>query len=347
MKKLLVIGGGFAGSLIARRLENNFKLILIDTKDYFEYTPSVLRVIVEPEKIRRIQVKHKDYLKKSEILIGEVGEISDKYVLLAGKKIFFDYLCICSGSKYSLPIKEQNVILSSRAENLRRSHFLLEKNDDILIIGGGLVGVELAAEICSHYKDKRIKIVLATDRIIERNHEKSISYAENFLKKNRVEIMKNERIIDSECGQGIYHSESGKKIKTDMAFLCTGAIPNFEFMLKNFKNKINEKNQIKVDEFLRLEGEKNIFVAGDINSISIEKTAQNAEHQANIVIDNIIAIERKLNMKKYILGHTPMIISLGKWDGIFEYKNLVITGIIPALMKKFIEFREMFKIRYL
>ena len=38
-----------------------------------------------------------------------------------------------------------------------------------------------------------------------------------------------------------------------------------------------------------------------------------------------------------------MVISLGKYDGIFEYKNVVLTGLIPAFLKLAIEKKTMWK----
>jgi len=49
MKKVVVIGGGFAGNQIAKRLQNKFNVLLIDTKDYFEYTPGILKLAVNPD----------------------------------------------------------------------------------------------------------------------------------------------------------------------------------------------------------------------------------------------------------------------------------------------------------
>ena len=42
MKKLIILGGGFAGAKIAKALENIYDVILIDSKDYFEFTPGIL-----------------------------------------------------------------------------------------------------------------------------------------------------------------------------------------------------------------------------------------------------------------------------------------------------------------
>ena len=64
MKKVVVIGGGFAGSYTAKNLEKDFEVTLVDTKDYFEYKPSVLTLLRNPQRVDEIRVKHRNHLKK-------------------------------------------------------------------------------------------------------------------------------------------------------------------------------------------------------------------------------------------------------------------------------------------
>ena len=129
----------------------------------------------------------------------------------------------------------------------------------------------------------------------------------------------------------IYNNK--KKIKADIIFVCTGIKPNSNFIEKKFK----ENNFIKVNEYLQLINKKNIFVAGDVINLKKEKTAQNAEKQANIVIKNILNLENKKQLEAYNAKKTPQVISLGKYNGIFEYDNFTLKGIIPAIIKYFIE----------
>jgi len=344
MKKVVVIGGGFAGSTIARLLENKFDIILIDWKDYFEFTPGVLRTIVEPEHMRKIQVMHKDYLKRAKILMGHVSEVGEKYVIVDGKRIKFDYLCICSGSKYNAQIKERNLVISTRANHLIKAYKNMHKSRNILIVGGGLVGVELAAEISTH-ENKNITIVHSHDILIERNHEKAVRYAEKYLRKRGVNIIFNEKVIDSTEEGKIYNTDKGRKIETDIAFLCTGIEPNYKFMKRDFSDLLNSNNQIRVNRFLQLDGKRNIFVPGDVNNLHVEKTAQNAERQARVVAKNIISLDSGKKMREYREKRTPMVISLGKWNGIFAYKNFIFTGLIPGIMKSLIEWKEMMKFK--
>ena len=69
MKSVVVIGGGFAGSTIAKKLQNRFDVTLVDNKSYFEFTPGILRTIVHPTNQRCMQVEHKEYLKKTNVII--------------------------------------------------------------------------------------------------------------------------------------------------------------------------------------------------------------------------------------------------------------------------------------
>ncbi|MBS3080231.1 FAD-dependent oxidoreductase [Candidatus Pacearchaeota archaeon] len=343
MKKVVIIGGGFAGSYIARKLENKFEVVLIDSKDYFEFTPGILRTIVEPSHIRNIQILHTHYLKRSKVIVGCVDIITKEYITLENNKIYFDYLVICSGSSYNVPFKEKDIIKVTRAKHLRDCYDDLCKAKEVLIIGGGLVGVELAAEICTHYDDKKIIIIHSKEKLIERNHEKAIRYAEKFLKRKGVKIVYAERAIQK--NKNFFLTDKGNKFKADMAFLCTGITPNYDFMKPNFPKSLNKKNQIIVNEYLQLIGERNIFAAGDITDRLEEKTAQNAERQSQIVVNNIIALENKEKLKDYHPRTGPLVISLGKLDGIFSYKNLNFNGIIPAFLKFFIEKREMWKLK--
>ncbi len=343
MKKVVVIGGGFAGSYISRKLQNYFKVILIDSKDYFEFTPGILRTIVEPAHIKKIQILHKKYLNKAKVIIGDVKEISEKSVTV-GKKMFkFDYAVICSGSNYQSPIKEQHVVIAARSQHLINCYKNLSSAKEILIIGGGLVGVELAAEICTHYPRKKVVIVHLHDRLMERQNIKTSKIALNFLKKHGVTVHFKEKIIKSSGRPFV--SSRGKIFKSDMAFLCTGITPNYHFLKKHFSHVLNKKNQVIVNKNLQVKDYNNIFSAGDITSVSIEKTAQNAEKQAKTVVKNIKALEKGFPISVYNSAKTPIVLSLGKFNGIFEFRNIIFSGVIPSILKKAIELREMWRLR--
>src|SRR3989338_850629 len=289
MKNIVIIGGGFAGSYAAKQLEKDFSVTLIDEKDYFEFTPSVLKTLVHPSSAKSIQVRHQQYLHHAQIVKGSVSKIEEEVVFVGKKKYPFDYLIIASGSRYASPIKEKNLVIASRAQELRDSARKLSKAEYILIIGGGIVGVELAAEIICAFPDKKVKIVHARKELMERTPAKARAYSRLFLEKRGVTILFDERVIES---NGKYLTDTKKALSCDIAFLCTGIMPNYEH-LGICSTQINERKFLCVNEFLQVAGRKNIFAAGDVNDVMEEKTAQAAEKQAAAAARNIFCLQQK------------------------------------------------------
>src|SRR3989344_2372833 len=301
MKQLVIIGGGFAGSLAAKKLEKHFDTVFIDTKDYFEFTPSVLRTIVEPEHAKKIQVLHSHYLHKAHLIRDEVTTITDKEVKTKKQSYPYDYL----------------------------------------VIGGGLVGIELAAEIACKFPKKEIILVHASSELIERNPQKARNYAKRLLEDKGVNIIFNERVA---VRDGIYKTKK-YSFKPDIAFLCVGIMPNYEHLAPHCSISLDEKNSLCVNKYLQVQNHKNVFAAGDITNIKEEKTAQSAEKQAEVVVKNICRLDKGRELKEYQTAQKPMVISLGKWNGILVYNNFILTGIIPGLMKSIIEWKGMIKYR--
>ena len=178
---------------------------------------------------------------------------------------------------------------------------------------------------------------------MERNRNKTISYADNFLRKKGVRIIYEEEM--KEYNKKVITTDKGIKIKSDLTFICTGITPNSEPLKKNMSKYLNKREYVNVNKYLQINGYKNIFAAGDITNIKEEKLAQNAECHADIIIKNLKNIESNKPLEKYVPKPRIMIISLGRFNGILQYKNFILTGIIPGILKTFVEWKTMIKYR--
>ena len=255
-------------------------------------------------------------------------------------------MIISTGSDYNEPFKEHGVVAVTRAMNLRRSYEKLSKAERVVIVGGGLVGVELAGEISEKYgREKKIVIIHSGKFLIERNNERAIKYADDYLRKRGVKLIFGEKVVDAKKTRNeiVCKTDKGSLLKSDMVFLCTGITPNYQFMKKNFSSSFNKRYFIKVNNHLQLETYKNIFVIGDVNNRAEEKTAQNAERQAEAACKNIFALESGKELVEYSSEIRPLVISLGRYNGIFSYGKFVFGGKIPAFLKWAVERREMWK----
>ena len=65
----------------------------------------------------------------------------------------FDYLVICTGFSYSLPAKDTGCLnMEGRVKGIHDYHDRIDQADSVIIAGGGVVGVELAAELAVRYR---------------------------------------------------------------------------------------------------------------------------------------------------------------------------------------------------
>jgi NADH dehydrogenase FAD-containing subunit len=336
--KLVILGGGFCGALIARKLDKRkeIEITLIDKKTYFEYTPSIHKVIFDPCYRQKITIPFSYFLKRSRIVESSLLQVTPEFVETEKEKIDFDYLVISTGIEYPIFLEDKKNVftLKSGIEAVKMSTKVLDA-DRILIIGGGLIGTEIAGELATKTEDKRVIIVHPHNRLIERNPVKASHYAQNFLEKRGVQIIFGEKVVDHE--DGVFITNKGRIIEADVGIWCAGIRCN-PFFMKGFpKSVFTDKNALKVNKYLQLKGYSNIFVGGDINNILEEKTARNAEQHAHLIVKNLKLLKKNRSLIAYKPRNGPLLISLGDWTGIMTFRRLGITGLFPGILKWFVE----------
>lgn len=354
-KRLVIVGGGYAGVYAATYLEHLFETILIDPKHYFEFTPSKLRSLVEPQKCQQIQKDFHTIFKRTKLIPSKIQQVTTEDVTTEdGEVLPYDYLLLCTGSRYSDPIfpsfnhnqklregSQTTVFVSVRTNMFTQYHNLLLQSQRVVIIGGGTVGVELAAEIIEHFPQKQLTLIHSNQKLIHRSPSYAIQYAESYFIKNGVRLILGQKVVvHKDC---FFATDKGVIVEGDLAFICTGNIPNTEFMKSCFADKLTSNGYIRVNDFLQLNGYRNIFVAGDITYMpqEEEKLCQTAGAEVNVAIKNLKCMLDNTPLHKYVPTKYPMVISLGKVDGIFTYRGFSFSGFFPAMMKEFVEWKEM------
>lgn len=350
--KILILGGGFCGTLTAKLLERSLpraEIILIDKKSYFEFSPSIHKVVFDKDYFKKIIINYEKIFKRVKFIKDEVLEVTPKLVKTKNNVFSFDFLVISLGITYPINLKNKvNVFSLKHVSDIMNASVLSSKK--ILVIGGGLIGTEIAGELATK-TDKEIILVHSKNRLLERNPEKASNYAFDFLKNRNVRILLNEKVIDHK--NNVFITSKGTKISANLALWCAGIKPDASFM--NGFNKITDKNGfVKVNSFLQLNN--NVFVGGDLNNVDEEKTAQNAERHAHCIANNIESLINKKSLTVHKPRSGPLVISLGDWHGILTFKpdeflqenswviknckfltNFTIKGILPGILKHLIE----------
>ncbi|KAI8357811.1 hypothetical protein BD560DRAFT_406224 [Blakeslea trispora] len=307
-KRILIIGGGFAGFTVASLLDPMplFHVTLIDTKDSFEYTPQILSKITHPEKSGSLRFPHSSHVKNGRVIIGYAKDICHdaKCVKVNSEEIQFDYLVIATGSSYTGQLKSTDHSSIYRATGLKKVADNIKNATNILIVGSDLVGCELAASIAQqeHHPKKNILLVESQDRIIPRSSEKQRKKAMDFLTSLGVAIILNERITLVGMDEvDIYYGSSGRVYSSReyTILVATGVKVNSSFM-KDSTNKpsletcVDHYGLIRVRPTLQVAHWKynHIFAGGDVTNVVEEKTAYAATIAGVCIARNICRIEK-------------------------------------------------------
>ena len=272
---ILIIGGGPAGLIAAvtARKNNPDKKITLVRKTEKCIVPCGLPYI-----FNRLPAVQKDLMpdnayeaNKVDLVIGEAVKIetSDKKVSLKNsKEINYDKLVIATGSNPAMiPIKgvRLNGVYQIKKdikylENLREK---ITEAKNIVIIGGGFIGVELAEEL-SVMKDKTVSIIEIMDHCLIANFNEDFAIAGEEKIKERGAKVYTKTAVEEIAGEGKVEKvklDNGEEIPADLVIIAIGARPSIK-LAEDARIKTVEKGGIWVDEFMQTDV-PDIFAIGD------------------------------------------------------------------------------------
>ena len=358
--RVVVVGGQFAGRRASRLLRRGgeFDVTLVDAKGLWEYTPGVLRCLVEPAAAQRMVLPQLHGTVCATVVgleTSEGGKSATGVRLNDGSTLPADHVVLATGSTYTHPVKAAHDIASTpevRREQIRAAHSTLASAAGVVIVGGGTVGVELAAEIAVWGRHKVVTIVTPGDRLLERMPPRAGRLAQRWLEQKGVWVILNDRIEDwngaprdsaiprPDGREWCLRTEQGRELRASLVYPCVGGQPSAPLNA----NHRNLRGAINVDDELRVEGFDNVYGAGDCASTKEEKNAFSADLNATAVVQNIRARQARRPARGYPkcvcdsdLVPRIAVVSLHKWNAVMQFNGLVLGGAFPAFVKWFIE----------
>jgi apoptosis-inducing factor 2 len=380
-KTVVIVGGNFAGLAALREMQNHplLHVILIERRDYFEYTPGVLRLFCDPHLIHKLAypLPHGSH----QIIQGTVTNTDDKhvtYIDLATRKstrLEFDYLIMATGSTYTYPVtaSPSETTIATRANGWKAAARKVQDAKSVLVLGGGAVGTELAAEILDHYSTtKTVTLVDACPKLVPLFAPAVSDYATRWLTARGCKLVLGQLLDKWDSDSCTL--KNGQVLKADLVFVCFGDKPNSGPLAGNHKPKaisngnnssnntsstnaskkmpvkLDRRKCIQVDAYLRVIGHSNIFCCGDVAAPPTEgvKQAFHAEVQGTLAATNVIRLVTGKPFCRYPEDATlkspfmPMIyvLSLGNWDGALGFNSLVVPGPLAAIVKWIVEWTK-------
>ena len=272
---ILIIGGGPAGLItaVAARKNNPDKKITLLREHTQCAVPCGLPYI-----FNRLSAVKKNLMpdaayeaNKIDLIIKEATSVdteNKKITFGEGEEMNYDKLVLATGSSpFVIPIngvKKSGVYQIKKdisyLEDLREA-ILQAKN--VVIIGGGFIGVELAEEL-SVMEGKNISIVEILDHclIVPFDEEFAIAGEEKIKEKGVNLYLKTavEEIAGEDKVEAV-KLNSGEQIPADLVIMAVGARPNLK-LVEDAGIKTVEKGGVLVDEFMRT-NTPDVFAVGD------------------------------------------------------------------------------------
>ena len=335
--KVVIVGAGFGGLRLARKLNNKrgVEVILIDRVNYHQFQPLFYQVATAGLDASNISFPLRKVFQKSKnvrIRMAEVKEIipSEHKVITSNEEIDYDILVLATGTETNFfgnqQLSENTFPMKSTVEALQLRHklirnfeqALLVKNQDelqrlmnIVVVGGGPTGVELSGALAEmkHYvlpKDypeldfskMNIYLLEGGSKTLGSMSERSSEDSYKYLTRLGVKVMTS-TIVNNFDGKDVY-LKNGSSIPAKTVIWAagvTGALPP-----GLDKTLIVKGNRLIVDRYSKIKGSTNIYAIGDIAYMETPKYPKGHPQLAATAIQQATVLAK--NLKRLLRKET-------------------------------------------
>ena len=292
---VVVIGGGYGGVNVAKALDADAEVVLVEPKDAFVHNIGALRALVDPTFLPKIFLPYDHLLAHGRVARDRAVDVTAHRVVLAsGEAITADYIVLATGSTYPFPAKSNAHDAEDAIDNYRAAHDELTRADRVLLIGAGPVGIELAGEITARWPDKHVTLLDFSDDVLgDRFRADLRAELRQQLVDRGVELVLGDGLrglpptVASELGTFTVTTSFGREITADIWFQCFGVSPVSDYLSDDLANARRSDGYVTVGPALQVAGHENVFAIGDVSTADA-KMAGMAGMQAQLVAENII-----------------------------------------------------------
>ena len=343
-RKVVVVGGNFAGLACAMKLSRRYEVTVIDSSPHFEFLPNIHELVSG--------VKTPDLLRLPRArLIRRMGHrfVQDRVTGLdaadgkartaSGQTWRFDACVVAIGginNTFGLPGVEQYTLPFKSVDDCaaigRRLVTLVEsgRKVSVVVFGGGLEGVEALGEILRRYRREpnlEIHLVETSDSLLPGRPSALGRDIEHRCQPFAVTFHKGER-VESVTRTGVKLA-SGKTLATDLTLWTGGAAP--PPLLADSGLSPTTEGWAPVEPTLQSRFYDNVLVVGDAAELPepISKQAYHALDMGSQAGENVRQLLAGKGLRPFKPGFDVSLISLGDIDTYLVLGRRVFAG--PAL----------------
>ncbi|MGC0364236.1 NADH dehydrogenase FAD-containing subunit [Rhodococcus sp. 27YEA15] len=323
--RVAIIGAGYGGAALARQLQDRADITLIEPRDAFVNVAGSLRAIARPEWASNIFFPLNRILTRGTHLKDRAVSVDPSGVTLAsGDRVEVDYIVLATGSTYPFPANPVSDNTEAALTDFQATHDALAEAGRVLIVGGGPVGLELAAETREIWPHKTITVIEPGTELLPGFLPEVRAALHDQLTMLRIDVLTNTRIDElPEVAPGVLDDISvtttdGRTIEADIWFRAYGVSLNTGYLTDGNLTSLNGRGEVAVNDNLTVGQHSNVYAIGDITNMAEAKMAGYAGQHAAIVAQNILAqIDGAEPTATYQpLGYPMILLPLGTSTGV-------------------------------
>ena len=347
--RIVIIGANFAGLTTAMHLPRNYSVNVIDSQLQFEFLPNIHELLSGIKKSASLRMDRKRLIERAghrfiRDTVTTIDPAKKKVYTSNCKRIPYDICVVTVGgvnntfgiagaAKFSLPFKsvEQCHNIARRLKKL--SH--RKRRATIVIVGGGLEGVEALGEILRRYRrrpafdihliENKKRLLVNRPKALDRDIRKICEpYNVNFHTDARVTKI---------TGKKVYLS-SRLALDSDATIWTGGAMPPPIL----HKSGLTEQSGgwVPVNNFLQSQYYESIYIAGDAAEWPglRSKQAYHAIEMGECVAQNIKLQTAGDELREFRPSRKPTVISFGDLQTYVVMGNIAVAGPVLAGAKE-------------
>ena len=376
--RIVILGGGFGGAYTAQHLEalckdrSDVELVLVSRDNFLLMTPLLFEVCSGTLDANGCSVPIRAFLRTTRFVEATVQaiDLERRVVHLAAEEekhdLGYDQLVLALGAmtnRVMIPGSEHAFMFKTLADALLLRNHMIERFEradvepdperkrrqlKFVIIGGGLVGVELFGELTAFvdeitpfYKhvnrdDVHFIMLQAGDRIMPEIDAKLGAYGARVLGGRRGAVIRtNTRVRAIEPGK-VHLPEL--TIESETIILAAGVVPSP--VVAALPVEKDKHGHIVVDATMRCPSHPNVWALGDCARIPAPdgnpypQLAQHALREAKVLARNLHAVLSGRPLQPFIYANLGMMGSLGHSRAFGQLLKLRVYGMLAWLVRR-------------
>ncbi|KAJ5425413.1 hypothetical protein N7465_000483 [Penicillium sp. CMV-2018d] len=300
-KNIVIIGASFAGyhtaKLLANSVPTGYQVVVIEKSSHFHFTWAFPRFSVVNGHEHKAFIPYGPYFKGApkgswRMIQDTVLEVGPRTILLQSKvELDYEFLVLATGCSAGAPSRLNVNEKSEGIKVLQGLQNRIQNASDIVVVGGGPAGVELAADVKSVHPHKDVTLVHSRKTLLNNFGTKVHEIALKALEELGVRVILGERIQPHGEGDGSIVLETGTTIPCDLLIPCIGQKGASDIIAKLCPDAVSPSGGfVKVKSSLQITDDRfsNIYAAGDIIASTGPKNGRSAMRQAEVVSNNVL-----------------------------------------------------------